>query len=286
MAPRKDHTSHIKLMIVIINSGPITKRNCPSLLVALACLLGSNLALGVLNSPGQQQTESHTSHLLVLHAVEELLADLLAGLRRRQTESAGNLCCTRQEVVKLSKCQNTSGPAVALSEDGQKELIQRCMCTGSWVGDCFLQMSQILMLTVLLNVVVINICFDVNGCHFSDQVVCGPIHKLFKTNPTAGRALAEIKHVKHGLTGGCAALHCAILFLPAWGQTKTARQRGNVLAQGVKFSRIDFAILVNISVAKAHSKHSIELTAGCRVLLGSCLSAPCQKRVLIVPPSV
>merc|ERR1719329_986575 len=257
MAPRKDHTSHIKLMIVIINSGPITKRNCPSLLVALACLLGSNLALGVLNSPGQQQTESHTSHLLVLHAVEELLADLLAGLRRCQTKSAGNLCCTRQEVVKLSKCQNTSGPAVALSEDGQKELIQRCMCTGSWVGDCLLQVGQILELTVLLN-----------------------------ANPATRRALAEIKHVEHGLAGGSAALHCAILFLPAWGQTKAARQRGNVLAQGIKFSRIDFAILVNISVAKAHSKHAIKLTAGCRVLLGSCLSAPCQKRVLVVPPSV
>ena len=50
---------------------------CPSVLhkiaisrlVAFACLLGKNLALGVLNGPCQQQAESHTTQLLVLQAV-------------------------------------------------------------------------------------------------------------------------------------------------------------------------------------------------------------------------
>merc|ERR1719215_2081284 len=70
-----------------------------------------------------------------------------------------------------------------------------------------------------------------------------------------------IKHVKHGLTGCREALNCAVLLLPAWGQTKTARQRGNVLAQAVKLSRVDLAIIVNISVTKAHGKHAVELTA-------------------------
>merc|ERR1712100_5025 len=125
---------------------PCAQKKCPSLLVALTCLLSSNLALGVLNGPCQQQTESHATHLLVLHAVEELLAGLLAGLRRCQAESAGNLSCTGEKSVKLSEGEHTCGAAVALSEDGQEELVERCMCAGGWVGDGLLKVGQVLVL--------------------------------------------------------------------------------------------------------------------------------------------
>merc|ERR1719502_897710 len=165
-----DHTLHVKKTIVIRNAVPCAQK-CQSLLVAFACLLGGNLALGVLNGPCQQQAESHTAHLLVLHAVKELLAGLLAGLRRCQAECAGNLGCTGQECVELAKGENTSGSAVALSEDSQQELIQRCMCSGVGVGDGLLEVGQVLLLVVLLNVVVVHICGNVNGCHLGDQVI-------------------------------------------------------------------------------------------------------------------
>merc|ERR1712070_703480 len=113
------------------------------LLVALACPLGSNLALGVLDGPCQQQAESNAAHLLVLHAVEELLAGLLAGLRRCQAESARNLCCAGQEVVELGKGEHTGGAAVALGEDGQEELVEGCMCAGAMVGDSLLKVRQV-----------------------------------------------------------------------------------------------------------------------------------------------
>jgi len=47
------------------------------------------------------------------------------------------------------------------------------MRPGCWVSDSLLQVDQGLMLTVLLNAVVVDICPNINGCHLGDQVVNG-----------------------------------------------------------------------------------------------------------------
>ena len=96
----------------------------------------------------------------------------------------------------------------------------------------------------------------------------------------------EVKHVEHGLAGGGAALHGAVLLLPVWGQTKAAWLRCNVLAQTVELRVVDLAILVHNGVTEAHGEHAVELTASGRVLLRGGLSAPCQEGVLVVPPGV
>merc|ERR1719420_67057 len=123
-----------------------------------------------------------------------------------EAEGAGNLGGAGQEGVELTEGEHTGGSAVALSEDGQEELVERCMCAGIWVSDGLLKVGQVLVLAVLLNVVIVDVCVDVDGCDLGDQVIGGPVHELFEANPAAGWALTEIKHVEHGLAGGGAAL--------------------------------------------------------------------------------
>ena len=53
------------------------------------------------------------------------------------------------------------------------------MCKGGWVGDGLLQM------------VVVHICFDINGDDLGDQVISGPVHKPPRTDPATRKALAE-----------------------------------------------------------------------------------------------
>ena len=73
---------------------------------------------------------------------------------------------------------------------------------------------------------------------------------------------------------------------PSLGPNRSGGKGCNVLAQTIELSCIDLAILVNIGVTETHGEHAIELTAGGGILLESGLSAPCQERVLVVPPNV
>ena len=50
----------------------------------------------------------------------------------------------------------------------------------------------------------VKYCMDIDDCNLGDEVIGGPVHKLLEANPAARRALAEIKHVEHGLARGSA----------------------------------------------------------------------------------
>jgi len=51
----------------------------------------------------------------------------------------------------------------------------------SRVGDGLFEVEQVMVLSVLLNVVVVNIIVD--GCHLGDQVISSPVEELLKANP-------------------------------------------------------------------------------------------------------
>ena len=55
---------------------------------------------------------------------------------------------------------------------------------------------------------------DIDDCNLGDEVIGGPVHKLLEANPAARRALAEIKHVEHGLARGSALYGLGLLLCP------------------------------------------------------------------------
>merc|ERR550539_901250 len=78
-----------------------------SLFVALACLLVSDLALGMLCGPGDEGTEGHTAHGLVLHLLKGCLAELSAGIWRGKAEGPWHLGCTSEKSVELLEGEHT-----------------------------------------------------------------------------------------------------------------------------------------------------------------------------------
>jgi len=45
------------------------------------------------------------------------------------------------------------------------------------------------VLAILLNVMVVDICPNINGCHLDDQVVNDPSDELLKANPATRKRL-------------------------------------------------------------------------------------------------
>jgi hypothetical protein len=122
-------------------------------------------------------------------------------------------------LVNIGVTETHGEHTIELGDDGKEELVQRSMRPGCRVSDGLLQVSQVLMLAVLLTVAVVDICATLNGCHLGDQVVSGPIDELLKASPATRRALAEVKHVNHSLARCRAALIGTVLLLQAWGQS-------------------------------------------------------------------
>ena len=86
--------------------------------------------------------------------------------------------------------------------------VQRSVRTRVLVSDGLFQVSQVLVLTILLNVEVVNIRTDVDGRHLGDQVVSGPADKLL----CLGR-VGETILLHHALQCNC--------HIHGWGDSDT-----------------------------------------------------------------
>merc|ERR1719361_1763924 len=254
-------------MIVTITCGKNNQKyhksgRLSSLLVALAGLLGRNLACGVADNPLEELAESDQASLGVIHAGEDSLTLLGCAVRRSQTEGAGHQGSTLNQAIELVERDLALAALIDFNKEGQQEFVEAGVLTGVLVTACDLEGLQQVALAVVLHVVEVNLSCS-NGACLSCDVGEGPIDELGAADPTTRRASLGINGIEHGLTCCSALLHGAtVLSLPAWCKAKAARHGCNFLAEEVKLLSVDLAILVHINVAKRHSQEAIELTLG------------------------
>merc|ERR1719201_2072661 len=95
-----------------------------SLLVALAGLLGRNLACGVADNPLEELAEGDQASLGVVHSGEDGLALLCSAVRRSQTEGTGHQGSALNEPIELVEGDLALAALINLHEEGQQELVE------------------------------------------------------------------------------------------------------------------------------------------------------------------
>merc|ERR1719201_2295746 len=221
-----------------------------SLLVALAGLLGRNLACGVADNPLEELAEGDQASLGVIHAGEDGLALFCGAIRRSQTESARYQGSTLNEAVELVERDLALATLIDLDEKGQEELVEASVLTGILVAASNLKSLQQVALAVVLHVVQVYLSCS-NGACLACDVGEGPIDELGVANPTTRSASFGIDGVEHGLASGSALLHRAtILCLPARCKAETARHGCNLLTQEIELLSVDLAVLVHIDITE------------------------------------
>merc|ERR1719201_393785 len=257
-----------------------------SLLVALAGLLGRNLACGVADNPLEELAEGDQASLGVIHAGEDGLALLCGAIRRSQTESARHQGSTLNEAVELVERDLALAALIDLDEEGQEELVEASVLTGVLVAASNLKSLQQVTLAEVLHVVQVNLSCT-NGTCLACDVGEGPIDELGVANPTTRSASFGINGVEHGFACCSALLHRAtILCLPAWCKAEPAGHGCDLLTQEVELLSVDLAVLVHINITERHGQEAIELTLGLAVWVLGSIGAPLCKSGLVVPPGL
>merc|ERR1719201_249999 len=136
----------------------------PSLLVALAGLLGRNLACGVADNPLEELAEGDQASLGVVHAGEDGLALLGGAIRRSQTEGARHQGSTLNEAIELVERDLALAALIDLDEERQQELVEAGILTGILVAAGDLEGLQQVALAVVLHVVQVNLTSSDSAC--------------------------------------------------------------------------------------------------------------------------
>merc|ERR1719201_381675 len=257
-----------------------------SLLVALAGLLGRNLACGVADNPLEELAEGDQASLGVIHAGEDGLALLCGAIRRSQTESARHQGSTLNEAIELVERDLALAALIDLDEEGQEELVEASVLTGVLVAASNLKSLQQVTLAEVLHVVQVNLSCT-NGTCLACDVGEGPVDELSAADPATSRASLAVDGVEHGLARCRALVHGAtVLCLPAWCKAETAGHGCNLLAKEIELLSVDLAVLVHVNIAESHSQEAIELALGLAVWVLGSITAPLCEGALVVPPSL
>ena len=107
--------------------------------------------------------ESHTSHMLV-HMLSKNFRGSPPGLGRSQVEGARCLCSTRHRTLNPANAYTPVDMPLHSATSVPRRLVD----------------DDLLQVPVLLKVVVVHLCLDIDGGNLDDQVICGPIHQLLQ----------------------------------------------------------------------------------------------------------